>query len=193
MRSRERQGIRDVSSGRGVWAVASILSVVFVSTLAASRPATGQSEPCKDEGACEAAVDFEGRWEGVMTITRAELELDFNVDLLHAPDGSWTGRVVVPAMDWDFPLENVKADGAKLIFGYHSDKGAVTFSGTLVDGSIRGDCVRPTRTIPFTMSRVSSAMAKPPLEVLSGGMKDLAVRFNEDRDKVRLVLLLSPT
>jgi hypothetical protein len=181
-------------AGGVVWTVAFLLFPFVVSALVVERPALAQAEVCGSGGACEAAADLEGRWEGVMTITRAVLELDFNVDLLHAPDSSWMGRIVVPPMDWDVPLENIKVDGNKLTFGFHSERGAATCAGTLADGSVHGDCVLPTRNASFTMSRVGSGTAvKPPLEILSGGMKDLAAQFNKDRDKVRLVLLLSPT
>jgi hypothetical protein len=163
----------------------------------AEPPAAAPEEACGPVGNCDSAVDFEGRWEGVMTFSPAQLELDFTLDLFHGSGGQWIGRIVVPTMDWDFPLEQVKADGAKLTFEYKTGKGAATFSGTLADGTIRGDCVLPMRTAhngPFTMSRPGKEeAAKPALEVLAGGMKDLAARFNEDRNKVRVVLLLSPT
>jgi hypothetical protein len=183
------RGIR----GGAVWGV--VLAGLWLA-IAPQRPCQAAAPPgCLDaDSACE-DFDFAGRWEGVVTIKAAEIELDFTVDLRREAGGSWSGRIDMPSMNIAVPLKTVAVRGANISFEHASEKGDVVFTGKLAGDSIRGDCKRTSGVYPFVVSRTKAAASVPvpPLEVLPGGAKDFATRFNQDRDKVRLLLLLSPT
>lgn len=161
------------------------LALLLLIAAAAWSPATA---------AAQERPGFAGRWEGFLIFSVAETEVEFTVDLERGTDGSLTGTLTVPSMKLNAPLRNVQAQGKTLSFEYHDEKGARVFTGTLDEGVIRGQCVRPNGTIPFELARPpkNASAKKPPLEVLARGAQLQSV-FDGDRDQVRLLLLLSPT
>lgn len=156
---------------------------LLISIAAVGRTAAGALE----------SPEFLGRWEGLLIVSPAESEIDFSVDLQRGPEGSLAGTLAIPALNVNTSLEKVRAEGATLSFEWRDEKGVRVFTGKLADGVIRGKCVRPNSSIPFELARpAETSKKKAPLEVLEGGAQLQSI-FNEDRDQVRLVLLLSPT
>lgn len=149
----------------------------------AAPPATGAG-----------SANIEGQWNGVLLFKIAETEIDFEVDFQRVPNGALSGTIRVPSLSVVSPLQNVKVQGATVSFELHDQNGVRVFTGTLADGVVRGNCVRPKGTIPFEMSRSDKAAAskRPRLEVLASG-RQLGPVFERDRGGVRLILLLSPT
>jgi hypothetical protein len=131
-----------------------------------------------------------------MIFAQAETEVGFTVDIQRSPDGSLAGTIAVSELGLSpVPLKNVQAQGGRLSFELHDEKGVRVFTGTLANGVIRGQTARSSgSSIPFELSRPSKdgGRKKPTLEVLTNGSQLQSI-FDHDRDRVRLILLLSPT
>lgn len=144
------------------------------------------------------AFDPAGRWEGAIIVRPGEFELDLQLTLEPCAQEGLCGRLVLPTED-SGPLEiqDLKVQGRVLSFRTHDAEGTVSdFRGTASDDgqSVEGVITEGQREAPFTLSRASGA---PPglsaVEVLSVSGTELRDAFNRNRDKVRLVLILSPT
>jgi hypothetical protein len=144
-----------------------------------------------------------GHWVG--TIDAGDEQIEFIVDVDRGLDGLWIGEVDIPAQGLeDFPLD-VHIEGSVLILsltgvewrGELSTDGA-SYTGTLHQGS------HPA--VPFDLRRTNGpeisdelrAMTNPDLKdsgvlPLSSDGRELRKRFNRDKGKVRLVLLLAPS
>jgi len=150
----------------------------------------------------EGSASLAGSWEGMIVIRPAEYELDLYLDLERTGEGSLRGKISYPTQDVsDYPLESVQVDGEKVAFVVRDEQGVVSaFDGLLSDDreSIQGVLSEQGQSYLFNLHRTSgehrerSPRPVELLDVAADGRK-LRSRFEEDRDKVRLLIILSPT
>jgi len=102
-----------------------------------------------------------GHWEGSIDIPGMKLEI--LVDFTQESDGSWTGKISVPAQNVkNLPLENIILDANDISFGMSGVPGEPVFKGTLnEDGSqITGNFTQSGQTFPFVLRREVSPVDK---------------------------------
>lgn len=175
---------------------------------AAARPAATPASPARTPAAA-AQSPVEGLWEGVLVYKAAELEPDITLELARKPAGGWAGTIDVPNQQIKFhPVTDISAQGSQVsfVFTRYSETAGIdvvsTFTGTVAaDGATMSGIFLEggKNRIPFTLVRKGDAGSdrhEPSLgtlHVLSADGKELKAAFNRDQDKVRLVMLLSPT
>jgi hypothetical protein len=151
----------------------------------------------------------DGLWEGVLVYKPGELEADIAVELARQPNGTLVGTIDVPNQQIKFhPLENVQAEGPNVsfVFSRYSETAQMMVVSPITatvsaDGrSMSGEFLEGGKNrVPFVLVRKGEAgndRQEPPLSALhplSGDGAELKEAFNRDRDKTRLILLLSPT
>ena len=99
-----------------------------------------------------------GHWQGSIDVHGNEIELA--VDLTRSDNGSWKGVIAIPSQSLkDYPLSNVKVEGANVTFEMASVQGQPTFKGKLsADGkTIAGDLSQSDMTFPFKLDRKGDA------------------------------------
>ncbi|HEX3126446.1 MAG TPA: alpha/beta hydrolase [Thermoanaerobaculia bacterium] len=179
-------------------------------------PAPAPSEtpaPAPPPPAAAAApmTSAEGLWEGAIFIQRGWLEVELTVELFQGGPAGWSGNADLPTQGLQFvPLSAVSVAGGpdrKVAFEIHRPaEGAVAamdvrFDGELsADGrTIAGRFLEDGKTLEFALRRIGEAgmdrpvPAHPDLHLLAGRGDELKELFNHDQDKLRLVILLSPT
>jgi len=154
-----------------------------------------------------------GIWTGTIDYAPAELEIEVLVEIGETAEGALAGTVDVPVAKILYqPLQDVRLDGVEVAFDMpamraHGGGAAVhTFRGTLgedgraISGTFHGWLERGTRDAPFRLERTGEPGGErldwgeaQPLRDLSPGGDELAAAFDADRDRVRLLLTLSPT
>jgi len=173
----------------------------------AALPVRGASAPPSAPASTRLRVD--GLWEGTIVYQPGQVELDVTVEVSGEP---LVGTIDVPAQDLRFhPLRAVQVDGSKVAFGYDlvpgkDDpanrfwlRGELAPDGKAIAGEFTGRIHETDLRIPFRLERRGDAgsdrpaAVKPPLVPLSDRGDELRAAFNRDRDKLRLVMLLSPT
>jgi hypothetical protein len=118
-----------------------------------------------------------GHWEGSIDVPGTALE--FAVDLTRNDKGLWKAILAIPSQNLkDFPLINVKVDGATISFEMTSTPGEPTFKGKLsADGkTIAGELSQAGQTFPFKLdrkgdSKLSAADAPAPLIKVSADVE----------------------
>jgi hypothetical protein len=168
--------------------------LVLLTTLAAA-PATPTTPPAPPA----AGPGFAGHWDGAIIRTLGRDEIDFTLDL-EPPrqEVGWTGKMSVLLTGVkDRPLDKVAVDGSTITFEDVAENGRRTFKGKLSDDGSRivGDYTRGDTSFPFELERRTSYRTPSESELidLSPDFKELKQLFDQDKDKVRMVLLLSPT
>ena len=153
---------------------------------------------------------FAGLWRGMIVNKPAELEVEIVVEIGPGAGGGLAGTIDVPPYRLAYvPLEGLRVDGDRIEFGFrrHSEtfgEGALSrFEGTLAPGGgeIRGDYLEAggARRLAFQLGRVGEPgeprpePVTPPLRALSERGDELRAAFNSDADRVRLLILMSPT
>jgi pimeloyl-ACP methyl ester carboxylesterase len=175
--------------------------------VAFALPAEEGTPPAVAAAAAQARI--EGLWEGVLVQKPGELEADVVVEIARNPDGGLVGTIDVPNQQIQYhPLESVKAEGSKVsfVFSRYSETAQMMVVSPVTltlseDGrTLAGELVEGGRNrIPLMLERTGeagSARREPPLRplhILSADGAELKAAFNRDKDKPRLVLLLSPT
>lgn len=144
-----------------------------------------------------ADTGMEGTWKGVMIIHEAQFELDLVLDIERKGE-SWMGYLSVPTRDVERrPVENLVIQGSALSFLYRDEAGGSRFSGTRdLDGkAIVGQITEGTNSFSTRFERLSSKVPQDPPLVHTVGEDgaELKSLFNQHRDAVRLVMVLSPT
>jgi len=179
---------------------------------AGSALAQDHGNHSQEETALPVDALLEGFWEGQIIYAKAEIELDFSVELAPDAEGALVGSIDIPSQKMKFyPLTAVKTDGRKLSFDFYRDsertknahflfEGELSEDGGSMEGIFTGWYDDEGRNkVPFVLNRAGEAFGdRPdpepsPLTLLSDDSRELKQKFNEDRDNPRLVLLLSPT
>jgi hypothetical protein len=99
-----------------------------------------------------------GHWEGTVEVQGTALEII--VDLTRDPKGVWKGAIGIPLQNLkDYPLSNLKMEGASVSFEISSVQGLPTFKGKLsADGkTIVGELAQAGQTFPFKLDRKGEA------------------------------------
>lgn len=150
----------------------------------------------------------EGLWEGVIFIQRGWLEVEVLVELFDGAAAGWAGNADLPTEGLQFvPLSEVKVEGPKVSWEIHRPaEGSVEAlnnrweGGLSADGrTIAGKFLEDGKTFDFAFQRIAEAGADrpapvaPELRALADRGDELRELFNRDQDKLRLVVLLSPT
>lgn len=150
----------------------------------------------------------EGLWEGEVYFQRGWLEVELLVELFQGGPTGWAGNTDLPRIGLEFyPLTSPAVDGRKVSFEIHHDAELerntihARFEGELSeDGkTIAGTFTEEGKAHDFALRRIGEAGADrpvpvhPDLQLLSRGSEELRDRFNREQDKLRLILLLSPT
>lgn len=155
---------------------------------------------------------LEGVWSGTIDYVPAELEVEVLVEIGAAAGGGLAGTIDVPVAEIEYrPLSDVRLEGSTVAFDMpistHDGSSRIyTFRGTLGDdgrqitGQFHGWLERGTRDAPFRLTRTGDPgggrldWGKPtPLADLSPAGGELAAAFDADRERVRLLVTLSPT
>ena len=103
-----------------------------------------------------------GHWEGIIRLQA--LELAVLLDFSRETDGKWTGKIDIPAQAAKgLALENIHAEGAKVIFEIQNVPGKPTFSGDLSNDKITGTFTQGGQSFPFELNRkeVPATQASP--------------------------------
>ena len=122
------------------------LSIAIAVTLLAA-PAISTSQTQNQPSAA-------GHWEGTIDVPGTALEIA--VDLTRGNNGSWKAIIAIPSQNIkDFPLANVKVDGANIAFEMSGSPGVPTFTGKLsADGkTITGELSQAGQPFPFKLER----------------------------------------
>lgn len=99
-----------------------------------------------------------GHWEGAIEVPGTAIEIV--IDLTRSDKGLWKGAIAIPSQNLkDFPLSNVKVDGANVSFEIASAPGLPTFTGKLsADGkTINGNLSQAGQTFSFKLERKGDA------------------------------------
>lgn len=142
-------------------------------------------------------ADAAGRWLGVLMIRPAVSELEMVFDIEN-DEGYWHGTLSLPTKGVvDHPLDFVVVEGDHVRLAYsYTAGGTSTFEGSLAaDGSaIEGTLVERGREMPLRLEphAVTEPPAPQPVQSIQT-TSQLREAFNASADKVRVVLLVSPT
>lgn len=188
------------AAGRRRWQVASAIATAAVACAALLSPAVAAGSP------------LEGVWAGTIDYVPGELEIEVLVEIGETADGGLAGTIDVPVAKIEYrPLSDVRLDGSAVAFDmpvrtHDGGSGVYTFRGTLgedgrqITGQFHGWLERGTRDAPFRLTRTGDAGGDrldwgtpTPLTDLSPAGGELAAAFDADRERVRLLLTLSPT
>lgn len=142
----------------------------------------------------------EGTWTGAIIVQPAQFEIDTRVVIRRSDDGTYTGSVAYPATQGsqEYALEGIRLVGRKLEFSSRDERGTVSlFQAEVMDNDVlEGELKEGNQLVPFTLSRAPQRgveKATPALLELDEQATALRNRFNEDADKVRLLMILSPS
>lgn len=150
---------------------------------------------------------FAGLWVGAIIYQPGSAELEATVELATDPEGKLVGTLDMAAFDMLYhPLEDLRIEGSEVFFSYRRDSevrgpnALFAFEGHVnEDGDLVGEFLESRGRIPFRFERAGDPgtprpeLERRPLADLSPDAHELEQAFNEDEDKARLVLLLSPT
>jgi hypothetical protein len=140
-----------------------------------------------------------GRWVGAVLFKEGQAEVPMTVELSQAPGGAWSAVLDLPQVGVNrVPISEVKVQGAALALRFDLGDGTglreIQARGGETAGLLEGTLRQGTQRIPLYLER-PPAKPLPPAAVaeLANGPAGLKAQFNQDRGKVRLVLLLSPS
>lgn len=170
-----------------------LVSALFVLSLSHGATSVGQ------ESAYEG---LEGRWEGAILVEEGRIEIDVTAHFERRGDDAWVARLSFPTMGVE-ALEVTPTrfgdGGFLLVFDPGDGSGEKQLAGELdaESGDIEGTFSQGLQKVPFYLERDSAPGAEAGLvevvELPPPGVEELSTRFDRDRGKVRLLLLLSPT
>jgi hypothetical protein len=157
------------------------------------------------------ASTLEGIWQGWIVYAEGEIELDMLVELAPGEEGAMGGNIDIPSQRMEFyPLTTVEQDGSQVMLEFFRDsertknarylfEGELKDGGSRIEGMFTGWYDDDGRNhVPFVLERIGDAFSprpertSAPLEAMTDSGTELREDFNQDADKVRLVVLLSP-
>lgn len=142
---------------------------------------------------------FEGRWEGAILFREGQIELDMVARFERQQEGEWRVLLDLPVVGVsDKQVEEVEIEGREVTLRFELDGAPQVLIGHLGESAetIEGTFQRADQPAsPLYLERRAAPEERAPVEVvdLGAGVSGLRERFNQDREAVRLVLLLSPT
>ena len=137
-----------------------------------------------------------GTWEGMISVDPGKVEVEFRLSIASKNEGDIWFPTQGTARQ---PLIGLELEGDQVSFGTIDSQGVVaSFTGELQGDEIEGSLSEQGVEAPFTLRRTSSVAdapqhPNPELHPLESTGDALRQAFNEDVDKVRLVVVLSPT
>ncbi|MDY7093782.1 MAG: hypothetical protein SX243_12495 [Acidobacteriota bacterium] len=187
-------------------------AALLCAALLVALPAHSQSEaPSETPSADPLAPTLEGIWQGWIVYAEGEIELDMLVELASGEEGVMGGNIDIPSQRMEFyPLTTVEQDGTQVTLEFFRDsertknarylfEGEVKDGGSRIEGMFTGWYDDDGRNhVPFVLERTGEAFDPRPerttavVESLADSGDELRERFNQDADKVRLMVLLSP-
>lgn len=155
--------------------------------------------PMLEASATETLPSLEGNWEGATLVRPAEVEVGFVLKVANGTTESFQATISFPSQGpKEHPIDSLVFEGSHVAFVTIDESGvASAFQGEVQsDGSVAGTVKVQEKSYPFVMSRRSadkSHRAQPAVRPLSTQGDELLALFNQDADKVRLVMILAPT
>lgn len=182
---------------------------VLLALAAAAAPVAADPVPAADAVTVDAAAHAEGLWQGVIFYQRGTFEFLTYVELARDHEGALAGTIDLPRMNLEYlPLTAVATDGDQLSFTFsrYSPRAKIDVVSP-IRGTISGDGVYFTgeyleggqNSYPIELRKLGPPGTERPkgtqrtLTVLSDDSRELRARFDADRDKVRAMLMVSPT
>jgi|GEM_PF-3858495 len=189
-------------------AAAAVLSPAASAVPPAPAPAVQTVQAAQAPQAAQDRPDFTGLWVGRIVYKLAEVEFDLTVEIFRDAAGGLLGTVDLPSERLKYrPLRHIEVQGRHLSMEFLMDSEVrgpdATFklqADLAPSGqTMRGVFVESGGSRPFFLDRKGDPGAdrpperRSPVTTLSGQGAELKAAFNRDADRVRLVLLLSPT
>jgi hypothetical protein len=150
--------------------------------------------------AAEESASVTGTWAGFVQVRPAEYEVDLQLKIEREKDGSLKGWISYPSEGIkDQALEKIATGKAgEVTFLAKDDKGVESaYQGWLSDDGrqMDGDLAESGQHFNFKLARGDGRWlhSASELKALSPAGTELLSAFNEDRGRVRLLLILSPT
>jgi hypothetical protein len=187
----------------------SLRQALSPAALATAALAVISWSPALAEAPAIAPAGAEALWDGVVIVRPGQAEAPVTVELARDAGGALVGTLDMPSHGLSYaPLSDVRQDGTAVTFAFsrysptaQADvrsvfSGEIAADGTRIEGTfLEGDKNR----YPFVLERVGepgSERRQPPtspLVALSDSGEELKASFNRDGDKLRLLVLVSPT
>lgn len=160
--------------------------------------------PCLLAQAAPAAepAALSGFWNGAIIYSLAENEVDFSFNLSRNQGGDWEGTLTVPLSNiWNRPVQGLSVKGREVSFRLDDGDLKRSFKAALSEDGHRliGEYQRGDQVAPFELDREPGATTapegptRPEIRLLPGEGNDLKSLFDQDKEHVRLLVLLSPT
>lgn len=183
--------MRHLRIRRLLGSAASLVGLAFVGGATGEGPALAASV---------APVDFGGRWVGVVLFQEGQTELDMVVRLRAVREGEWSATVDLDLLYVrDRPADEVLVIDRSISLrfdlgdraGVRVVEGALSDDGSIIEGSF----TQAGATYPMVLVRRADEEESAGPVAVEGlaSVADFAARFRDDEDRVRLVLLLSPS
>ncbi|MEM7350413.1 MAG: hypothetical protein AAF657_06375 [Acidobacteriota bacterium] len=149
--------------------------------------------------AAEPDSHLAGVWTGAMINQPAVNEIDLTIEITRQDD-TWQRELRVPLAGLRVTLDHWQVEGSQVDFGFEDANGRRTFSGELAPDrkSLRGTYTRGEQTSPFELTKKPQNAPPripefPDLQKVPGDGSELAKIFDQDKDRMRLLMMLSPT
>jgi hypothetical protein len=146
-----------------------------------------------------AAQALQGRWDGVIFFAPAENEVDVSIEVGTAADGRLQDQLWFPTQrPKRYEIRDLALAGATVSFHVVDEHGVVSsFKGelSLDKAEIKGMLTENEQHTPFTLHRRPQREPSEPPQVLAlrGDGADLRQIFNRDADRMRLLIIGSPS
>ncbi len=179
----------DRPPGSPATSLRSLLAALLVASSLAAAPAVAEV----------ASGSLAGVWQGEILYQPGSRETEIAIELRREESGAWAGWISVPwERTFGRALREVVVAGREVRFAYDAEE---AFSGELTAGCdcIVGQVSGHSGRHPFVLSRTAGPLVGrgslpplAPLQDLGPAAEELAESLEDDLEKPRLILLLSP-